>query len=213
MRLIEPASSASRDQAPGFHTKSFSAQSAQQPSLDPSSDAAAQAPRQQRSLTAIQNVTVVNRLPSGAPGSTLPQKLPAPKEEASRIEAALSYALQAADLYVRQGFTVREDYWGGALKPGTTKRIAHQLFRGNEYWFWLGVDPTDASPEVHIYNVAGELEESEHWQRPAMAAARIVPKKTGTYYLLIDIGRGHPGATANKQANSVVHWALAYGFR
>ena len=27
----------------------------------------------------------------------------------------LSFALEAADPYVKEGFTVREDYWGGDL--------------------------------------------------------------------------------------------------
>ena len=57
------------------------------------------------------------------------------------IDDALSFALEAADPYVKEGFTVREDYWGGDLPVKTTKAIVHQLFKGNEYWFWMGTDP------------------------------------------------------------------------
>ena len=49
------------------------------------------------------------------------------------IDDALSFALEAADPYVKQGFTVREDYWGGDLPVKQQKAIVHQLFKGNEY--------------------------------------------------------------------------------
>src|SRR3954468_23362432 len=60
------------------------------------------------------------------------------------IDDALSFALEAADPYVKEGFTVREDYWGGDLPVKTSKTIVHQLFKGNEYWFWMGTDPANA---------------------------------------------------------------------
>src|SRR5947199_6349126 len=56
---------------------------------------------------------------------------------------ARAFAVLAAEPYVKQGFHVREDYWPGDLAPGERKAIRQQLFKGNEYWFWLGteVDP------------------------------------------------------------------------
>ena len=47
------------------------------------------------------------------------------------IDDALSFALEAADPYVKEGFTVREDYWGGDLGVKQTKAIVHQLFTKN----------------------------------------------------------------------------------
>src|SRR5260370_37804682 len=54
------------------------------------------------------------------------------------VDAAQSFALQAAEPYVKEGFQVREDYWGGDLGSGEKKAVRQQLFKGNEYWFWLG---------------------------------------------------------------------------
>ncbi len=56
------------------------------------------------------------------------------------VDDAQSFALQAAETYVKQGFQVREDYWGGDLGSGEKKAVRQQLFKGNEYWFWLGTE-------------------------------------------------------------------------
>src|SRR6201999_2668613 len=86
------------------------------------------------------------------------------------IDDALSFAFEAADPYVKEGFTVREDYWGGDLPVKQSKAIVHQLFKGNEYWFWMGTDQKAAKISVHIYDSAGNLAESESWQKPHFAA-------------------------------------------
>ncbi len=43
---------------------------------------------------------------------------------------AQSFALQAAEPYVKQGFQVREDYWGGDLASGEKKRCGSNYSRG-----------------------------------------------------------------------------------
>ncbi len=120
------------------------------------------------------------------------------------IDDSLSFALEAADPYVKDGFTVREDYWGGDLPVKQTKAIVHQLFKGNEYWFWMGSDQKTAKISVHVYDSDGNLAEVEAWQKPHMSAARVIPKKTGSYYLMVEI---------EKSPNERTYWSLAYGFR
>ena len=124
------------------------------------------------------------------------------------IDDALSFALEAADPYVKEGFTVREDYWGGDLPVKQTKAIVHQLFKGNAYWFWMGTDSKDAKISIHIYDAEGNLAESESWQKSLKggnaAAARVMPKKTGSYYLIVEIEKSPLERTT---------WSLAYGFR
>jgi hypothetical protein len=120
------------------------------------------------------------------------------------IDDALSYSLEAAVPYVKEGFTVREDYWGGDLAVKERKPIVHQLFKGNEYWFWLGTDHKTAKISVHIYDGEGNLSELESWQKPHFAAARIIAKKTGTYYLIVEVEKSDAERT---------QWALAYGYR
>jgi len=121
------------------------------------------------------------------------------------IDDALSFALEAADPYVKEGFTVREDYWGGDLPVKQQKAIVQQLFKGNEYWFWMGTDVEKAKISVHIYDSNGNLAEVESWSnKPHMAAARVIPKATGSYYLIVEV---------DKSPDERTHWALAYGFR
>jgi hypothetical protein len=120
------------------------------------------------------------------------------------VDDALSFALEAAAPYVKEGFTVREDYWGGDLPVKTTKAIVHQLFKGNEYWFWMGTDQKNAKISVHVYDSDGNIAEVEAWQKPHFAAARVVPKKTGSYYLIVEVEKSPLERTT---------WSLAYGFR
>ena len=120
------------------------------------------------------------------------------------VDDAQSFALQAAEPYVREGFQVREDYWGGDLAAGEKKAVRQQLFKGNEYWFWMGTDTTAAKISVHVYDSDGKLAEVESWQKTHKAAARVVPKRTGTYYLIVE---------SEKSPEERTYWSLAYGFR
>lgn len=120
------------------------------------------------------------------------------------VDDAFSFALQAAEPYVKEGFTIREDYWGGDLAVKTQKAIVHQLFKGNDYWFWMGTDVEKAVISVHVYDSDGNLAETDHWQKPHFAAAHLKAKTTGSYYLIVEVEKSDQERT---------HWALAYGFR
>ena len=121
------------------------------------------------------------------------------------IDDALSFALEAAAPYVKEGFTVREDYWGGDLPVKTTKAIVHQLFKGNEYWFWMGTDEKTAKISVHVYDSDGNLAEVGGVAEAALrSGAGCVPKKTGSYYLIVEV---------EKSPEERTDWSLAYGFR
>ncbi len=126
----------------------------------------------------------------------------------STIDDALSFALEAAEPYVKEGFTVREDYWGGDLGVKQTKAIVHQLFKGNEYWFWMGSDMKDCKISVHIYDSEGNLAEVEAKSLRVNGGiafgTRIIPKKTGSYYLIVEVEKSPKERTT---------WSLAYGFR
>ena len=120
------------------------------------------------------------------------------------IDDALTMALEAAMPHVKEGFTVREDYWGGDLPVKQPKPIAHQLFKGNEYWFWMGTDTKGAKISVHVYDSFGKLAEDEARQSGQTAVAHVKPKRTGTYYLLVEVEKSPEERTT---------WSLAYGFR
>jgi hypothetical protein len=118
---------------------------------------------------------------------------------------ARAFALLAAAPYVKKGFQVREDYWAGELASGERKAIRQQLFKGNEYWFWLGTEADRAKVSVHIYNSDGELaEQADSWAKGHLAAAHIIPKTTGSYFIIVSVDESPAART---------HWALVYGFR
>ena len=121
------------------------------------------------------------------------------------VDDAQSFALQAAEPYVKQGFQVREDYWAGSLASGERKAVRQQLFKGNEYWFWLGTEVDHAKVSVHLYNSDGKLaEQPDSWAKGNLAAAHIIPKTTGSYFIIVSVEESPAAHT---------HWALAYGFR
>jgi len=118
---------------------------------------------------------------------------------------ARAFALLAAEPYEKKGFHVREDYWTGALASGERKALRQQLFRGNDYWFWLGTEVDHAKVSVHIYDSDGKLaERPDSWAKGHFAAAHIIPKTTGSYFIIVSVEESPAAHT---------HWALAYGFR
>lgn len=120
------------------------------------------------------------------------------------VDDALSFAYEAADPYAKQGWVIREDAWGGDLGVGEKKAVTAQLFRGNNYIFFLGTDVTGASLRVNIYDSAGNLAESKSWQRGRFAYAEIKPRATGTYYAVVEVLSSPEERTG---------WALVYGFK
>ena len=120
------------------------------------------------------------------------------------VDDAQSFALQAAEPYVKEGFQVREDYWGGDLGAPEQKAVKQQLFKGNEYWFWLGTEVEKAKISVHIYDSEGKLVEKDSWQKSHFAAAHVIPQATGSYFIIVSVEESPEERT---------HWALVYGFR
>ena len=59
---------------------------------------------------------------------------------------------------------------------GEKKAVKQQLFKGNEYWFWLGTEVEKAKISVHIYDAEGKLvEQPDSWQKGQFAAAHVIP--------------------------------------
>jgi hypothetical protein len=118
---------------------------------------------------------------------------------------ARAFALLAAEPYGKKGFQVREDYWAGHLGSGEKKAVRQQLFKGNEYWFWVGTEVDKAKISVHVYNSDGKLaEQPDSWQKEHFAAAHVIPKATGSYFIIVSVEQSPAAGT---------HWALVYGFR
>ena len=75
------------------------------------------------------------------------------------VDDALTFALEAMNKYIKTGYTLREDTWGGDLPVGEAKAITHQLFQKNDYWFTMGTSTKGAKISVHVYDSDGNLVE------------------------------------------------------
>ena len=120
------------------------------------------------------------------------------------LDDAIARALEAMQPYVKQGYTVRDDQWGGDLGLKEEKAIPHTLFKGNDYWFCMGTDVDNARVSIHVYDAKGKLVENDSWQKGRFAAARVTAPATGTYYVIVEVTSSPRDRTT---------WAMVYGFR
>ncbi len=128
----------------------------------------------------------------------------APASLLATVDDALSFAYEAATPYVKQGFSIREDAWGGDLGVKDQKAVTAQLFKGNEYWFLTGTDSRNAVVTVSVYDSNGKLVQTDAWQRGRFSGAKVVPDRSGTYYAIV---------TVHKSPDERTHWALVYGYK
>ena len=120
------------------------------------------------------------------------------------VDEAHDYAMEAATPFVNQGFTVREDYWNGEVESGQQLAIRHQLFKGNEYAFWLGTANPDCELEVAVFDEKNQAVHMERKSDKHSCSVRVNPPKTGTYTVVFSV--------KSKKERGVT-WALAYGYR
>ena len=62
----------------------------------------------------------------------------------------------------------------------------------------------NAKISVHIYDSDGNLCEAEAGQKGQVASSRVVPKRSGNYYIIVAI---------DKSPEERTHWGMVYGFR
>jgi hypothetical protein len=127
------------------------------------------------------------------------------------VDDALSFAYEAALPYYKKGYSIRKDAWGGDLGLHQRKAVSAQLFKGNDYWFFMASDVKGASVSVHIYDDKGSLVDAESWQHASTtsvpgpsAGVRVTPKSTGTYFAIVQILKSPEDRTP---------WALVYGYK
>jgi hypothetical protein len=116
---------------------------------------------------------------------------------------SMAIALAAGDS--AKGFRVRAEYWKGEMTAGQTKTVKAQLFKGNEYWFWGGVDvDKDAKVTITLSDTKGKVLQAQTVSGDDAGGARILPPRTGTYIVGITVTTAQTGSFA---------WAIAYGYR
>jgi len=122
------------------------------------------------------------------------------------VDDAHSFAMEAADPFVKEGFIVREDYWNGEVKSGQQLMVKHQLFKGNEYAFWLGTANDDCKLEIQVLDEKGNAIQitPKIGIGETFTSVRVNPPKTGTYSVVFSV---------TSKTEKSVFWALAYGYR
>jgi len=142
------------------------------------------------------------------------------------VNEAISLALEAAVPYIEQGFEVREDNWSGEVEPGKPLLVRHQLFRGNEYWFWAATSWPGATIKVDIFDNDGNSVGLESFSKDSFAGVRALPQKTATYFIRVIASYEKDGralTAAEKGASDpvdgvgefsgILDWGLVYGYR
>ena len=120
------------------------------------------------------------------------------------VDDSHSAAMEAALPAVKAGFKIRQEYWKGELKSGEQKIVKQQLFKGNEYWFFLGTDAENVTLKVDIFDRQGTKITVETKLSENAAAVRVLAPATGTYIVTFSLVSKDGGQ---------IPWALAYGYR
>lgn len=120
------------------------------------------------------------------------------------MNEGVSLALGVAIPYEKEGFKIRKDNWSGESGANKSLLIKHQLFRGNEYWFWAATSFPDATTQVGVFDEKGNSISLETFSKNGKSGVRILPNKTGTYFIRITLK-----STQHKELD----WGLVYGYR
>ncbi|MDF1753424.1 MAG: hypothetical protein P1U89_11665 [Verrucomicrobiales bacterium] len=120
------------------------------------------------------------------------------------LQEGVSLALEAAFPYVKDGFKIREDNWHGETTSNKPLLVKHQLFRGNEYWFWAATSFPDSDVTVSIFDGKGNSVSLESFSKDGKSGVRVLPNKTGTYFIRVIVT-----STEHKELD----WGLVYGYR
>jgi hypothetical protein len=128
----------------------------------------------------------------------------APVPVLATVDESHDYTMEAATPFVEQGFIVREDYWNGEVKSGQKLMISHQLFKGNEYAFWLASANDEVELDIKVFDEKGNAIQIDTKAGNHSLSIRVNPQKTGTYKIVFSLkSKKEPG----------VMWALSYGYR
>ncbi len=144
----------------------------------------------------------VASLAQEAPASESPTPPPPVLDEVKLIaqRAALAH------LGGEKPFILRESSWSGEIEPGQAKLVQVQLFKRNDYHFWIAVPDRRAAIHLNLYDSKGELVEAtaHRYESPNVASLVASPAETGVYYLRIAVE-----ATAKEPQR----WVVVYAYR
>ena len=108
----------------------------------------------------------------------------------------------------KQGFVLRQESWNGSLPVGEKTPIRQQLFKNNDYRFYVWTDVKGAKVSVHIYDQDGNLIDGQNSEKTSgkshFAAVDVHPESTGSYFLIVKVEQSSTKSTA---------WQMAYAYK
>ena len=131
-----------------------------------------------------------------------------PVSVAPSLDELKLIAQQAAIPHLGGGnpFILRESSWNGSVEPGKARLIQVQLFKRNDYHFWIAMPDRKAAVNLNLYNGKGELLEAKtlRYESPNIASLIASPAETGVYYLRVSL------QTSVEKAQP---WTVIYAYR
>lgn len=120
------------------------------------------------------------------------------------VDEAYDHTMEAAQPYVEQGYSVRQDYWNGEVESAQKLALRHQLFKGNDYVFWLGTANENCTLEISVFDSKGQPVHLEQKKSAFTRTVRVNPPHTGTYVIVFSV---------TSKTERAVTWAITYGYR
>ncbi|MCB1234843.1 MAG: hypothetical protein KDM91_07210 [Verrucomicrobiae bacterium] len=158
-----------------------------------------------RSLSPALLVLAIVMAQAAAFGEDKPKKYPEDSPEHQALTAASPFL-------GKEDFTLRSDYWRGAVTTRTGTAMRLQFFKGNEYSLFFGAAtgplPKDSRLRIHVFDPR-EKEVASAKGEPGQAAAVLTfkAKKTDLYLILLRI---EPAGAADPEVT--VPAVMIYGW-
>ena len=106
------------------------------------------------------------------------------------------------------GYVLRQEAWNGSLPTGDNTPIRQQLFKNNDYRFYVWSKVHGAKVSVHVYDQDGNLVDGHTWElavgSTSFAGVDLKPDSTGSYFLIVKIEQSPAKSTA---------WQMAYAYK
>lgn len=110
-----------------------------------------------------------------------------------------------------EAFTLRQDYWSGAISPSTGRAVKLQFFKRNVYQLFFGAAPADLAPKsklfLHVYDAENEEVAKAEGEPGASAIALEFDNAlaSGIYLVLMRI-ESPPGPFASAEVPAVMFY-------
>lgn len=99
---------------------------------------------------------------------------------------------ELAGVLGNEGFKFRDGAWTGSLQGGKARKLAVNLFAGNEYWFCGATSSPGEAPSIVVSDPSGNPVETVKFEKEGISAAGVTAASTGRYTLEL---KGHSSGT------------------